>query len=139
MRWDAARRSPEPPLPKRQRQESSCFGQDAAETAAGADEGDGGTGQIGHCGGSFMIVTWNNHPPAKPEVFQLPPPQRALFAIDENENSWISEESRENYRPTTIGNLSGVAAILRRLAGTTPGDVKRLLPPRQSQGISLMV
>jgi hypothetical protein len=69
----------------------------------------------------------NNDPPAKPEVFQLLPPQRGLFAIEE----------RENYQPTeTIGNLSDIATILRRRVGTTPGNVKRLLPPRQSRGNS---
>jgi hypothetical protein len=38
-----------------------------------------------------------------------------------------------------IGNLSAVATVLRRPTGTTPGNVKRLLPPRQSRGNSLPI
>ncbi len=55
------------------------FGQDAAETAAGADDGDGSTGQIGHCGDFFMIFMYVPTPgnaSRRPKLFSA----LALFA-----------------------------------------------------------
>ena len=77
----------------------------------------------------------SNHPPAKPEALRLLAPQRGLIAIDKTparpkRGRWVSAfQAASNYSPAITSNPRG-------WPNQTPGNVKLLLPPRQSRGIS---
>jgi hypothetical protein len=71
---------------------------------------------------SNMLGT-RKYPPAEPEALRLLAPQRGLIATDQNQNPRLATSG-------LIGK-SGRAWVKQ-----TAENVKRLLPPRQSRGIS---